>query len=205
MNTILLPIRARLDGVESDGVSETVRNELREIRRGLGFLQDLADGLHQLMVHPDSDDGSDGITVIPALWRQSQGLLRRALPATTRFLVRLPDELPAIGIAPHELTQTLLNLLSNAGKAIPEGGTVALWARVDLDGDVIVGVSDDGAGMPEDVRHRAADPFFTTRRRGKGTGLGLALVDAFVKAHGGSVEIVSAVGIGTTAIIRLPG
>ncbi len=204
MNTILLPIRARLDGVESDGVSETVRNELREIRRGLGFLQDLADGLHQLMVHPDSDDGSDGITVIPAWWRRSQGLLRRALPATTRFLVRLPDELPAIGIAPHELTQTLLNLLSNAGKAIPEGGTVALWARVDLDGDVIVGVSDDGAGMPEDVRHRAADPFFTTRRRGKGTGLGLALVHRVAAKSGGTLDIESTPGAGTTIALTLP-
>ena len=202
MNTILLPIRARLDGVESDGVSETVRRELREIRRGLGFLQDLADGLHQLMINPD-DDG-ERATWIPEWWRQGRQLLQRAIPATTRFLVQIPDDLPTIGVAPHQLTQAMLNLLSNAGKAIPEGGTVALWARVDHDGDVVIGVSDNGVGMPEEVRRRAADPFFTTRRRGKGTGLGLALVHGVAAKSAGTLDIESTPGAGTTIALTIP-
>jgi hypothetical protein len=98
----------------------------------------------------------------------------------------------------------LLNLLSNAGRAIEEGGTVALWARVDHDGDVIVGVSDDGAGMPEDVRRRAAEPFFTTRRRGKGTGLGLALVHRVAAKSGGTLDIESIPGAGTTIALTVP-
>ena len=69
---------------------------------------------------------------------------------------------------------------------------------------VQMGVTDDGEGMTADVRKHALDPFFTTKKRGLGTGLGLSLVRGVAQSAGGSVEIESDVGKGTTVVLNLP-
>ncbi len=204
MNTILLPIRARLDAIEGDLDPARIEANLAEIRRGIGYLQDLADGLHLLVIDPDGD-GCDGATTsIPHWWQRTGGLLKRSLPPNTRLQVHFPDDLPSVAMPPHRLTQVVLNLLSNAGKAIDAGGLVALWSRAALDGRVVVGVSDNGRGMSESVRRRAAEPFFTTRTRQKGTGLGLAMVHGIATTAGGEFEIESGPSGGTTIALTLP-
>jgi signal transduction histidine kinase len=85
---------------------------------------------------------------------------------------------------------------------MPEGGTLTLRTRVH-DGQVIAEVSDTGSGIPEDIRDRIFDPFFTTREVGEGTGLGLAVSDSIVAAHGGVLEMDSKVGEGTTFRVRM--
>jgi two-component system, NtrC family, sensor histidine kinase HydH len=98
------------------------------------------------------------------------------------------------------LHQALLNLVLNAMDAMPDGGQLKIAAGVD-GGRIRIAVQDDGIGMTEDVRKRVFDPFFTTKARG--TGLGLAKVQAIVEDHGGSIRCDSAPNRGTTFTIRL--
>jgi len=94
-----------------------------------------------------------------------------------------------------------LNLVLNAIGAMPEGGTLTLKTRVRR-GEVIVDVQDTGTGIPEAIRDRVFDPFFTTRDVGEGTGLGLAVSHSIVAAHGGTIELDSEPGEGTTFRVR---
>jgi two-component system NtrC family sensor kinase len=105
---------------------------------------------------------------------------------------------------PGLLRQILINLLSNAFDAVERGGKVSLAARVENGEDVVITVSDTGAGIsPEDLR-RIFEPFYTTKGRGKGTGLGLAICRELVAALGGAIAVESTPGRGSTFIVRLP-
>lgn len=103
---------------------------------------------------------------------------------------------------PHALTQVLVNLVLNSADAMPDGGRLDVSARGD-DADAVLVVRDSGHGMNREVLAQAFEPFFTTKGT-RGTGLGLALVRDVVRQHGGSVDLASEPGRGTTCTIRLP-
>src|SRR5690606_39100410 len=116
-------------------------------------------------------------------------------------------ELPPLRADGGQLTQALINLGLNARDAIAGRGTIRMLAELDTRGAeqiVILRVSDDGSGIPEQVRARLFEPFFTTKPEGQGTGLGLAMVYACARAHRGRVEVDSELGRGTTFEMRLP-
>jgi signal transduction histidine kinase/CheY-like chemotaxis protein len=106
---------------------------------------------------------------------------------------------------PGQVEQILLNLVSNARDAMPHGGPLSVSVAAGPDGFVALRVRDGGSGMSEEVRRLAIEPFFTTKPRGKGTGLGLAMVHGIVTQNGGRVEIASEPGHGTTVTILWPG
>mgnify|MGYP006279751973 CR=1 FL=1 len=101
-----------------------------------------------------------------------------------------------------ELHEVLTNLIFNAVDAMPEGGTLSLHTRRE-DDRVLLEVSDTGTGMPEDVRERCLEPFFTTKLE-TGSGLGLSTVRGIVDRHDGKVTVESEPGEGTTFRILLP-
>ena len=108
------------------------------------------------------------------------------------------DSNPAVVEADHfQMEQLFLNLVLNALDAMREGGVLYLRTRV-RGGKVIAEVRDTGHGIPAEIRDRIFDPFFTTREVGEGTGLGLAVSGSIVAAHGGTVELETSVGRGTT-------
>jgi len=108
------------------------------------------------------------------------------------------DTDPAVVEADHfQMEQLFLNLVLNALDAMRDGGTLFLRTRV-RGGKVIAEVRDTGHGIPAEIRDRIFDPFFTTREIGEGTGLGLAVSGSIVAAHGGSIELETSVGKGTT-------
>jgi signal transduction histidine kinase len=110
-------------------------------------------------------------------------------------------ELPSALFDEAQLRQALLNLLRNAREAMPGGGPIEV--RVQAEGmSVVVGVGDRGGGIPEEIRSRVFDPFFSTK--GEGTGLGLAITRHIVEAHGGSVTCEPRSGGGTLFRIALP-
>jgi CheY-like chemotaxis protein/anti-sigma regulatory factor (Ser/Thr protein kinase) len=102
-----------------------------------------------------------------------------------------------------QLEQVLLNLLTNARDAMPAGGKVTITTSRQ-DQLACISLSDKGTGMDEGTRARIFEPFFTTKPRGKGTGLGLAVVWGIVQQHRGSIEVESQPDRGTTFRVRLP-
>jgi signal transduction histidine kinase len=114
----------------------------------------------------------------------------------------LPPDPVTMDGDPGALEQVFLNLLMNASEAIESGGTVSISAMSESS-EVRVAVSDDGVGMSDDVRARAFEPLFSTRR--EGTGLGLPIARRIVLAHGGVVRIDATPGSGTTVEVVLPG
>jgi len=110
----------------------------------------------------------------------------------------------------RRLEQVLVNLLSNARDALgtlPNSApkTISIRAHTDrAHGVVVLEVADNGPGMPEQVRERIFNPFFTTKGTGKGTGLGLSIVHTILSECGGGISVESAPGAGTTFRIELP-
>ena len=102
------------------------------------------------------------------------------------------------------LSHALINLCVNAVDAMPEGGALEIRTRARGGWGVEISIKDSGNGMSPEVLRRAAEPFFTTKPVGKGTGLGLAMVYGTVRAHKGTFEIRSQEGLGTEVILGFP-
>ncbi len=124
---------------------------------------------------------------------------------------QLRRRLPLVQVDPAHLEMALLNVVINARDASPKGGVirVATSSKVEEEDGreqryVALSVIDEGKGMPAYVRHRAVEPFFTTKPTGKGTGLGLAMVHGFVQQSLGKLEIESEAGKGTTIRMLFP-
>jgi len=104
---------------------------------------------------------------------------------------------------PGLLTQAIMNLVANSIDSIREQGKIAIVTGASEDGYQI-SVTDSGSGIPEELRERILDPFFTTKPLGQGTGLGLSITYSIVRKHGGSLAFLNAPGGGTEAVIRIP-
>jgi len=141
-------------------------------------------------------------------------LLSRTLGKAVR-LERSDGPLAIVDADPAQLGQVLLNLCLNAADAMSGEGTITVSTElVHLDDKQLgtlargtyakLSVRDTGAGMDETTRKRMFEPFFTTKPVGKGTGLGLAMVYGAVEAHGGTIDVKSVIGSGTTIDIYLP-
>ncbi|MGE0404393.1 MAG: sensor histidine kinase, partial [Kofleriaceae bacterium] len=120
-------------------------------------------------------------------------------------------ELPTFQGNGGELNQVLLNLIINAAHAISDvvarrtmdRGRISITSHVE-DGDIVIEISDTGAGIKDSIRMKVFEPFFTTKPVGRGTGQGLAISRAVIERHGGTLDFTSVVGKGTTFSIRLP-
>jgi two-component system NtrC family sensor kinase len=102
------------------------------------------------------------------------------------------------------LELSLLNLVTNAIDAMPDGGTLRVRVVDDPPSRVRIEIKDTGHGVPADLLPRIFDPWVSTKKPGRGTGLGLAIARDVVSAHGGSIQVASIVGAGTTFTIDLP-
>jgi PAS domain S-box-containing protein len=116
----------------------------------------------------------------------------------------LDDSLQPIHADRQQLRQLFLNLVTNACDAMPDGGTLTVSAKSDREGAVVIDFTDSGHGIGADDLEKIWEPFFTTKPEGKGTGLGLAICRRIVEEHGGTIDIQSQVGRGTTFHVVLP-
>lgn len=129
----------------------------------------------------------------------------QALFLNIDIVQHLDPELPQLVGDPGQLHQVFTNLLLNAADAMNGLGRITITSQANpwKDG-VIITFSDTGGGIPTRIKDKIFEPFFTTKPPGKGTGLGLAVVYGVVQRHGGSIEVDSPPGGGTTFIIKLP-
>lgn len=145
-------------------------------------------------------------------------LLERTIDKSIRIEVDLQTGNATSAGDPTQMQQVFLNLAFNARDAMPAGGELFMSSEfVELDKDscqampgqkpgrwIKTTVRDTGCGIPKELHDRVFEPFFTTKEAGKGTGMGLAMAYGIVKNHGGSIELTSAPGEGTTFEIYLP-
>lgn len=111
-------------------------------------------------------------------------------------------QLPRIWVDGDQIRQVAMNLMLNAGGAMPEGGTLAVSTAFGEEGLVKLIFKDSGAGIPPENLEKIFEPFFTTKARG--TGLGLAITKTIIEQHGGKIDVASDVGRGTTVTVSLP-
>ena len=127
-----------------------------------------------------------------------QGQLRQGVE-----LVRHYQQIAPLPCLPDELHQVWTNLIHNALQAMNHQGTLSISiARVD--DEAVVSVGDSGCGIPDNIRNKIFDVFFTTKVAGEGSGLGLDIVKKIVDKHHGRIEVQSEVGVGTTFSVYLP-
>jgi signal transduction histidine kinase len=115
----------------------------------------------------------------------------------------LPADLPTLQLNKEMLRQALLNLLLNAVQAMPHGGELTVQASIENQ-HVVLSLIDTGAGIAPEVLPKIFRPFFSTKSKSGGSGLGLPTTRKIIEAHHGTIEVQSDVGKGTKFTLRLP-
>jgi hypothetical protein len=150
--------------------------------------------------------------------RNMEKMLTRLISENIEMQCQFAEEHAVVRADAGQMDQVLMNLVTNARDAMPQGGVLTITTGVAMLADdfakrheleksgeyVVMSVNDNGVGMNEKIRERIFDPFFTTKEVGKGTGLGLSTVYGIVKQHGGGIELDSEPGRGTSIRIYLP-
>jgi nitrogen-specific signal transduction histidine kinase/CheY-like chemotaxis protein len=150
---------------------------------------------------------------VAASLRELEKMIGRLIGEHIQLSVDLGESAGHVRMDPSQLEQVVVNLAVNARDAMPDGGRLTIEARdVELVGGgalapgpyVRIRVCDTGVGMDEATLARIFEPFFTTKPKGKGTGLGLAMVYGAVQQSDGAIDVASAVGAGTSFTVHLP-
>lgn len=193
----------RLRSAPTDAQRTAIAQDLDEVCTAADRAVELT---RQLLAFARLQDGGSRSIDLSACIRDNQQLLKRTVGSGIRIETRLDPRLRPVRADPDQIRQILINLAANARDAMPAGGTFVIeTANVEAAGPhVRLQVSDTGTGMAPEVLERACEPFFTTKERGQGTGLGLSSVNGIVTQLGGRVELMSETGSGTTCVALLP-
>jgi len=142
--------------------------------------------------------------LISDILHQTLDLVRGEIPTNVETRLDIKDD-ALFWADKQRLQQALVNLLLNAFQALGDNGRIDIHGGLDQEtGLVKLEISDNGPGIPEAIRKKIFDPFFTTKDVGQGSGLGLAVTREIITKHGGSIEVESREGEGTTFVISLP-
>ena len=171
----------------------TIRNEALRARAIVRALRDFA--------RPRAPEPTP--TDLPTLVTQTLDLVRYPLVRGGVIITESHGKLPPIELDPQAIQQVVLNVLTNAMQAMPDGGTLTVETAV-AGTDALVKITDTGVGMDEAVAAQAFVPFFSARRESGAPGLGLSVSLGLVESHRGTIRLDSQPGSGTSVEIRLP-
>jgi two-component system cell cycle sensor histidine kinase/response regulator CckA len=208
-NNLLTVISACATFVQEAVSDEQVLADVKEIqnasKRAESLTRQLLAFSRRQMLHPEIVDVN---MTLQTLMKTLQRLINEniELELVTRAKKAMVE------VDTHQLEQVLLNLVVNARDAVGDNGLITIETSIvkphpdDLEGRdyIAISVSDNGCGIPEEIRQRIFEPFFTTKGVGKGTGLGLATVQGIVAQSNGRIEVESEIGKGTTFRVLLP-
>jgi C4-dicarboxylate-specific signal transduction histidine kinase len=157
----------------------------------------------QLLAYAGRGDVKLEMLDIPTLVRDTRQLIRAKIPSYVDLKLFLDEQLPAVKGDFAQIQQVVMNLVINAAESFEatKPGQVRVYTCLN-DADVCIKVEDEGCGMSEETISRIFEPFFTTKFTGRG--LGLAAAQGIVRSHGGTLEVKSAVGRGSTFTLLLP-
>jgi signal transduction histidine kinase len=170
----------------------TVRGLARDIERAASRVHELV-GAVKGFTYMDRAASPEPVDLARGLTDTLAVMAAKARGKSASLTVDVPADLPRVRGFGGELNQVWANLVDNALDAVSEGGRVTVTARA-LGPRVVVRVTDDGPGIPPDVKSRIFDPFFSTKPVGMGTGLGLDIVRRLLDRNDGSIDVESAPG-----------
>lgn len=185
----------KLDMVRAD-VGDLLSQSLAGAERVKKIVADLKGFSH-------IDEVAEGETDVNAEIERTLSVMTHGIPGDAE-IVRDFGQLPSLCCNPARLCQAFLNIIQNAIQARPDGLRLAISTRFSSDNGISVSLSDNGPGIPPEIRKRIFDPFFTTREVGAGTGMGLAVVYEVVTSLGGAIDVACPAEGGTTFSITLP-
>ncbi|MEU4219056.1 ATP-binding protein [Actinoplanes sp. NPDC026623] len=171
----------------------------------------------QLLAFSRTQTAEERVIDVVGLVTGVEGMLHRLIREDVELVVRAATTSLHVRVDPGQLEQVLVNLAVNARDAMPDGGTLTIATdRVEVDADdaaqlgaqpgeyALITVDDAGCGMSAEVAARIFEPFFTTKEQGKGTGLGMSTVYGIVTQAGGSIQVNTRPGLGTSVEVYLP-
>ena len=214
-NNLLLVMTGNLELLEPRLVDEDSRTLLKEAQDAAALGSKLTD---QLLTFARRRHMDAHVIQLNDLVVSITDMLRRTLGEHITLSTSLARDVWATRADPGQFQSAIVNMAVNARDAMPQGGKLVVETRnIELDADhadyqselqpghyVQLSISDTGSGMEPEIRDRVFEPFFTTKEKGRGTGLGLAMVYGFVKQSGGHVTIYSEPGLGTTINLYFP-
>jgi signal transduction histidine kinase len=166
-----------------------------------------------MLAHSSSGKGEKTLTNLNALAEEYLKLSYHGLRAKDKnfnadFKTDFDPTLPKVNVVPQDIGRVLLNLINNAFQACDQSGVknplVSIKTERTTSGEIRISIQDNGLGIPDEIKDKIFQPFFTTKPTGQGTGLGLSLSYDIVKAHGGEISVSSASDSGTLFTISLP-
>ena len=200
-NNLLMVIAGSLERIsekaQDPNLRRPIENALSASERGIMLIR-------QLLAFTRSQPLEIGAVDLMAILANLRGILQQSVGKTVSLTIEISPDARWVTTSGPQLEMALVNLAVNARDAMASGGVLDIRSRLSkgLPGCIDLDVSDTGEGMPKEVVDRAMEPFFTTKPLGKGTRLGLAQVFGVVSQSGGSVEIHSELGRGTTITLR---
>jgi signal transduction histidine kinase len=184
-----------------DTLSAETRKDLEVILR---HARRVANITHGLLSFARQSSGTRGPVALNRIVEEMVQLVQKDM-GRSRIIVSttLGERLPTIIADAIAIEQVLLNLLTNARSAMPDGGSILIETALSEDGESIrLAVRDTGSGIPPEVLPKIFDPFFTTRS--DGTGLGLSISHGIMEDHRGAIEVSSELGKGTAFCLTFP-
>jgi signal transduction histidine kinase len=166
-----------------------------------------------MLAHSSSGKGEKTLTNLNALAEEYLKLSYHGLRAKDKnfnadFKTDFDPTLPKVNVVPQDIGRVLLNLINNAFQACDQSGVknplVSIKTERTTSGEIRISIQDNGLGIPDEIKDKIFQPFFTTKPTGQGTGLGLSLSYDIVKAHGGEISVSSVSDSGTLFTISLP-
>ncbi|MDA0367461.1 MAG: PAS domain-containing protein, partial [Proteobacteria bacterium] len=172
---------------------------LRALDHGRSLVRQLMSFARKQVLKPEATNIADTVNHVVELIKLT---LRSDIMVETSIMF----DLPPVFVDSAQLEAAILNLALNAQDAMPDGGTVEIFAVQNSDDPPFVrlGVRDTGTGIPHEIMDKVLEPFFTTKPVGKGSGLGLSMVFGFAKQSDGDLAIESELGRGTSISLTLP-
>ncbi|THB74217.1 MAG: response regulator [Desulfobulbaceae bacterium] len=200
----ILKLKATHLGLEDETFREYIDEILQAGKRAKNLVE-------QILAFSRASEQKESLQYIHPIVKEVIKLMRVSLPTTIQITQEIDEKCGAVSVDPVQIHQVLINLCTNSADAIGnDHGTlhVRLGKAPVLPDEteqwVELCVEDSGCGMSKELLDRVFDPYFTTKEKGRGTGMGLSLVHSIITRHGGRIDVVSEPGVGTKFSIFLP-
>lgn len=193
--------RNKLEEINMGFLVEDARQLLEDCSVGTKRIETIANSLRGFV---RQDDPQPRQAELADIITSALALSNNELTNRCQVECQIPESLPPITCFPGQIEQILVNLLANAAQAIEGSGVVSIKVQMADEDHFKIEITDNGKGISPENITQIFDPLFTTKDVGQGTGLGLHIVRSLVERHGGSMDIVSSLGSGTTFSLVLP-